>query len=137
MKQKSWREKAADGSRERPVPLQRTGARPLSLFNREPMPRGVTKHQVAGPGGGRPLQAGAQAQVVLGWRLAVGLHYSGKNENRNLIFSFKINTHCPFCFKQENRTRNTTVLYARLAHQLWSSTGTAGTAASDNVTRRR
>lgn len=49
------REKAADGSRERPMPLQYTDTRPLGLCSGDPMPLGVTEHQVAGPGGGRLL----------------------------------------------------------------------------------
>lgn len=63
------REKAADGSRQRPMPLQYTDSHPLCLFSGDPMPLGVTKQQVAGPGGGRLL---VEPESRLRWSLGGG-----------------------------------------------------------------
>lgn len=66
------REKAADGSRERPMPLQYTDTRPLGLSSGDPKPLGVTKHQVAGPGGGRLLvepESRLRCSLGGGWQL--------------------------------------------------------------------
>lgn len=90
------REKAADGSRQRPMPLQYSDSRPLCLFSEDLMPLGVTKHQVAGPGGGRLL---VEPESRLRWSLGGGWPVGStvlEKMRITIFFSFKANIFIAF-----------------------------------------